>query len=78
MFLGEMYCPVCRETKTVGLVAGEPHPTCCLDCQRKLEQEEKQEKLNPLKLMSVTERLSRIEGILYDLQKQSHGPRWDG
>ena len=78
MFLEAIYCPVCHQTKTVGVVAGEPHPGICNDCKLAAQQEEKRKELDPLKLMSVEDRLSRIEEVLYDIQHQPTAHRWDG
>ena len=67
-----MYCRVCDQTKNVCISAGETYRSMCHECEMKQNEDEKTKYLNGLKVLTIEERILKIEEWIYDHSKVSH------
>ena len=75
MYDTEIFCPVCKQTKTVW-VCGYC-PTICHECEREQEETKKAEYLSNLKNLTLEDRISRLEEIRYDQEHTRPPPEFD-
>ena len=59
-------CIKCKETKRVSLKFDDVIPGICKECENLITTDMKKEFMQKLDCMSVSQRLRRIENILYD------------
>ncbi len=76
--ISDFVCRQCGNNRTESHSVRSGPPEICSYCVEKNENEDRVTHLKGRSVMSIEERLARIESDIYDLTQQNQRPQWDG
>ena len=72
-----MFCNRCKKAKDI-IVAGGMYPNVCHECEREIDKEKADAHIAEMKLLTIEERIERLERLQLGNKSQYFGPTMIG